>query len=152
MAKKSTNQTTFKYTVVQHSGYGYAGNPLFQKGLESRGLEKSAWVNLVEKEGGLLFDTYADCEEYCIKEMYPQPDEQGLVPEAPGTFSDRLIDGLRIYLPPKTYTARCFGCDWGLTSDLEGVSAAAQMHIQVCNGTVRAFTDKGEELVFKRSR
>lgn len=85
------------WTVVQHSGYGYNKDYQFQRGLESRQLEKQSEATLVRKEGGQLFDDYMAVEDYCMAEMYPE-DCVGFTPQAPGRFSMKAIDGLRIYL------------------------------------------------------
>lgn len=91
-----------RWTVVQHSGYGYSDNPQFQQGLETRecGAKEAAKV---EKVGGILFDSYGDAEDFAMKAMYPDGDDAplslGILPNAQGTFSDQTVDGLRIYVP-----------------------------------------------------
>lgn len=90
------------HTVVQHSGYGYKGDPQFIKGLESRTVDTRATLDRVKKAGGVLFHSYAQAEDYCMEEMYrtAPPGAFTLTPQAPGEFSDRVVDGLRIYVPP----------------------------------------------------
>lgn len=85
------------YTPVQHSGYGYAHKPEFAQGIELRGISKAEAKRVVEA-GGILFSNYQTCDDWCDKEMYRNvPD--GLVPNAPGTFSTKVVNGLRIYVP-----------------------------------------------------
>lgn len=85
--------------VVQHSGYGYAGNPEFQQGLELRDVQTVRDRRMVERCGGRLFSSRREAEEWTELEMYP-PGYEGLVPEAPGTFSATAsVDGLAVYQP-----------------------------------------------------
>lgn len=87
-----------KITIVQHSGFGYGANPQFEAGVETRILHTKKEENLVTKVGGLLFDSYAKAEDFCEEAMYGSGND-GLIPEVKGTFSDKEIDGLRIYIP-----------------------------------------------------
>lgn len=89
------------YTAVQHSGYGYGGDPTFQLGLESRHISTAKERDLVLHQGGVLFGSYAAAERYCMEEMYRNEPEGAfsLVPHAPGEFSTKQIDGLAIYRP-----------------------------------------------------
>lgn len=101
------------YTLVQHSGYGYGHKPGFKQGLESREVKRKGDINRVRKLGGYLFENYAEAEEAAHKLMYP-PDgvgprgerlvEEGfyLYPRFKGTFSDAVVDGLRIAIRPMT--------------------------------------------------
>jgi hypothetical protein len=86
------------WTVVQHSGYGYAEDPQFRKGLETRQITTLTEKKSVIKAGGLLFGNYADAEQYCMEEMYPD-DYGGIIPVAPGIFSAIAIDQLLVYIP-----------------------------------------------------
>lgn len=88
----------FGVTIVQHSGFGYAGKPGFEFGLETRILHTKAELAIVRKADGLVFNNYNEAEDFCEEAMYPS-DNPGLVPTAKGTFSDKEIDGLRIYVP-----------------------------------------------------
>lgn len=93
-----------KWTVVQHSAFGYHGDPLFEKGLETREITGISTINRVQRAGGLVFDDYGTADDFAMEAMYPDGHEEpmtqaGLVPRAQGTFSDRLIDGLAIYIP-----------------------------------------------------
>lgn len=85
------------WTVVQHSGFGYNGDPCFSAGLETRRCLPCDQV-IVTKVGGLLFDSPGAAEDFTEKAMYP-PGAEGLIPAAAGTFSDKTVDQLRIYIP-----------------------------------------------------
>lgn len=89
-----------KYAIVQHSGWGYASDYQFIRGLETRAVETKAQVAKVEAAGGLVFDDYNEAEDFCDLEMYPGT-YMGLIPQAPGSFSSKKIDGLAIYVPRK---------------------------------------------------
>lgn len=93
-----TNLNQEKWAVVQHSGYGYKGNPQFKKAVETRKLQTVGELRLVERCGGAVFDSYLDAEHFAEKANYPD-DYKGIVPDARGTFSKLAIDGLRIYIP-----------------------------------------------------
>lgn len=96
-----TKKIQAKWTVVQHSGYGYGGHPGFAKAIETRQLDNLADQTKVLRAGGLLFNTWQEADAYETK-VNCGGDDKGLpYPEAPGTFSDFEIDGLRIYLPPR---------------------------------------------------
>ena len=91
------------WTVVQHSGYGYGGDPQFERGLEVRelgvhGEPFARELGRVKTAGGLVFDSMADATGFEHRAPYPDGYE-GLIPRAAGSFSDRTIDGLRIYVP-----------------------------------------------------
>ena len=90
------------YTVVQHSGFGYGGDPTFRRGLESQHVGTQAVLKRVRQAGGVLFPNYATAEDYCMEEMYrtAPPGAFTLVPDAPGEFSDKVVEGLHIYVPP----------------------------------------------------
>ena len=87
-----------KYTVVQHSGYGYKQNPQFRLAVESRRCVKNADIRQVMRAGGLLFDTYDEAEAFCKKANYP-PGNNGLIPTVRGQFSQMMVDDLKIYIP-----------------------------------------------------
>jgi hypothetical protein len=90
-----------KYTLVQHSGYGYKGNPQFQQAVEERDVTRRSEIARVEHEGGLLFDNYVEAHDAAFEVNYP-PEVRGLIPEARGKFSKTLIDGLKLYIPERT--------------------------------------------------
>jgi hypothetical protein len=89
-----------KYTVVQHSGYGYASNPEFKYGLEERALTTPSQVKRVESVGGVVLDGYVAASELAEKWNYP-PTVRTLAPDCSslGTFSKKMIDGLAIFIP-----------------------------------------------------
>ena len=86
-----------KYVVVQHSGYEYGGKEEFQQGLETRRITRISDLKKVLAAGGKVFDSYFEAEEYALEEMYKGV--EGLIPNAPGRFSDKTIDDLAIYIP-----------------------------------------------------
>lgn len=87
-----------KYTVVQHSGYGYGDKPAFEKGLQATAVDTVAEQRTVKRAGGLLFDTYTDAETYCDREMYPEG-VTGLHPQVSGSFGEVTVNELRVYIP-----------------------------------------------------
>lgn len=87
-----------KHTIVQHSAYGYGGDPTFARGLETRQLDTKAEIAKVEKAGGLVFDDYCEAEDFAMDAMYP-PEATGFTPMAKGTFATVKIDGLAVYVP-----------------------------------------------------
>lgn len=91
----------FGYTLVQHSGYGYAGKPGFMQALEVRSLQSRAERNRVERVGGVVFETYHEAMEAEEKLNYPHPfsSPMDIYPRFEGGFSIHVIDGLRIALP-----------------------------------------------------
>jgi len=68
-----------KWTVVQHSGFGYGGKPAFEKGLETRMCRTQTEKNRVIKAGGVLFD-YMGAEKFAEKAMYPDTEARVLCP------------------------------------------------------------------------
>lgn len=88
-----------KFTVVQHSAYGYQNDPVFKQGLESRRVSSKEAQRSVESAGGVLFDSHQEAEDFAMKEMYNDPDYPGIIPDARGTFADQGVDGLAIYRP-----------------------------------------------------
>lgn len=106
MAGRIKKLATPMHAIVQHSGYGYAKKFDFKKGLESSQVETQSEVDRVASAKGILFGDYLAAEEYCMKEMYPEGvgpygtgDSIGLIPQAPGSFSEVTMDGLAIYVP-----------------------------------------------------
>lgn len=87
-----------KWTIVQHSGYGYSHKPGFRRAVETRQLHTVGELKRVERNGGVVFDSYLDAETFAEKANFP-PGTRGLYPQARGTFSSQMIDGLRIYKP-----------------------------------------------------
>jgi hypothetical protein len=89
-----------KWTVVQHSGYAYGGKPGFEQGLETYQLMTAAELRRVQAAAGLLFDSWTAADTYGDNAV-----GRGLYPAAPGTFSDKTVNGQRIYLPAPAGTA-----------------------------------------------
>lgn len=87
----------YGYTLVQHSGYGYADKPGFKRGVESRGIDTAKERDLVKRVGGILVDTHSEVD--ALEEQVNFPPGTGIYPNAQGTFSDKKVDGLRIYIP-----------------------------------------------------
>jgi hypothetical protein len=89
-----------KWTIVQHSAAGYGGNLAFALGVEERGIESQADENMILKAGGVVFDDYLDAVKFEEKvNGITDPEHDSLYPNAKGTFSDKLYDGLKIYIP-----------------------------------------------------
>lgn len=92
--------TTGKYTIVQHSGFGYSQNPQFEHAVETRQIQNSAEMIRVNRAHGLIFDSYKEAEDFAEKANYPaDTDPKSIIPNAKGKFSVWLIDGLKIYIP-----------------------------------------------------
>lgn len=85
-----------KYTVVQHSGYGYGNKEEWEHGLETRFVEKKSEIARIERAGGLLFDSYSEAEKFAEEAMWI---DDTMEPKAQGTFSNLKIDDLAIYVP-----------------------------------------------------
>lgn len=95
-----------KWTVVQHSGFGYAQKPGFEKAVEVRNLTTVGEMRKVEKAGGVVFDNYREADDFCDSENFPEGvPGVPLYPSVRGTFSFTEIDGLRIYVPRKADNA-----------------------------------------------
>lgn len=88
-----------KYTLVQHSGFGYGEKPGFEHAVEEHSVTDRE-AEKVRKLGGVIFDSYEQAYDAAEHENYP-PEVDGVIPQAPGTFSKVLIDGLAVYLPPR---------------------------------------------------
>jgi len=91
------------WTIVQHSAYGNGGKPGFVQATETRIVLTPRERRLVEESGGLLFESYVEAEEFSEQANYPQGHE-GLYSQRRGKFSQRDIDGPRIYLPVRQAT------------------------------------------------
>jgi len=95
MGKKTQES---KYTLVQHSGYGYGGDSGFSLAVEPRSLSTKAELQRVEKAGGLVFDSYSAASDRGYDENY-SPEVNGIYPRAHGRFAAAKVDGLCIYIP-----------------------------------------------------
>jgi hypothetical protein len=109
----TTRKYGAKWTIVQHSGYGYAGKPGFEHAVETRMLATVAEQRRAKKAGGLLFDSWKEAEDFAEGANHPPDHEEialkgellsGLHPAAKGTFSKLLVDGLAIYIPVREVT------------------------------------------------
>lgn len=96
----SAKPQEFGYTLVQHSGFGYAEKPGFEKGLEIRTLNRLSERNLVQRVGGVIYENYHDARDAEEELMYPEG-YGGIYPSFQGAFSDKMIDGLRIAIIQK---------------------------------------------------
>jgi len=87
------------WTLVQHSGFGYAEDPLFMHGLESRNVTTKAQVDRIRQQGGYLFKDYVTAERMA-EALTNNEDEDAdwMIPSAKGEFSSHKIDGLAIYI------------------------------------------------------
>lgn len=90
------------WTVVQHSGYGYAGKEGFARAVETRSVRTLTEKRLVESAGGLLFGTYVEASNFADNANYPE--DAGLYPRVRGSFSEKKVDGLRVYIPVREVT------------------------------------------------
>jgi hypothetical protein len=87
-----------KWTVVQHSGFGYKGNPQFERAVEVRQIHNQGELRLVERVGGMILDSYMEAEAFAERANYT-PSNNSIIPNARGTFSKLMLDDLRIYIP-----------------------------------------------------
>lgn len=94
---KARKEKATKYTLVQHSGYGYGGKLGFRLAVEVRQIEGKE-IERVEKAGGVLFDTFREADEAENRENYP-PGVEGIYPRVRGRFHKTKVDQLAIYLP-----------------------------------------------------
>lgn len=85
-----------KWTLVQHSGFGYAQKPAFRRAVETRMISGKD-IERVKKAGGLVLD-YNDAEDRAELENYPDSNF-GLIPTVEGTFSKVKVDYLAVYVP-----------------------------------------------------
>jgi len=88
------------WTLVQHSGYGYAHHPGFELGVEERAVDNAKDRRAVESVGGVLFASYNAAAAAAASENYPG-DYDGLYPSVRGRFAAKSLDGLAVYVPPE---------------------------------------------------
>lgn len=88
----------YGYTLVQHSAFGYAGKSGFYHAVETRSIDTARDRDLIHRVGGVLMENGYEIDQLEERVNYPEGTE-GLYPKARGTFSDKTIDGLRIYIP-----------------------------------------------------
>ena len=105
----NADRSIMKWTLVQHSAFGYAGNRQFERAVQIETLTKASEVRAVQAAGGLLFDDYGKASEREFAENYPPEFDKDkpcvpprLTPMAQGRFSRRTVANLAIYLPPQT--------------------------------------------------
>jgi|tagenome__1003787_1003787.scaffolds.fasta_scaffold20677639_2 hypothetical protein len=101
--RKATDMANLKnpkWTLVQHSAYGYAEKPGWEKAVETRQITTDAELKRVKSAGGFVFASYNEADDQEYKSNYPKGAGETLTyPEVLGTFSDKELDGLRIYIP-----------------------------------------------------
>jgi len=85
------------YAIVQHSGFGYGGDPTFEQAVEHRKVTANEAAKVL-KAGGMVFVDWLAADEMTERINYPEG-HAGLEPAAIGTFSDLRIDTLRVYIP-----------------------------------------------------
>jgi hypothetical protein len=94
-----------KWTLVQHSGFGYGEKPGWENAVETRQITTEAELGKIINIGGLVFDSYEAADKREYEENYPGGAEipgkefRLTYPEVKGTFSDKELDGLKIYIP-----------------------------------------------------
>ena len=87
------------YAIVQHSGYVFSQNPQFLRGLETA-LVTPKDADKIRAAGGFVGD-YTEAEAKAEEESYPSEAYGGLVPQAEGTFHDKLkVRQLPVYILP----------------------------------------------------
>ena len=96
--------TEEKWTLVQHSAYGYMEKPGWESAVETRRITTDAELKRVESVGGFVLNSYdeADKQEYASNYPEDHPTHTAnelLYPGVNGTFSDKELDGLKIYIP-----------------------------------------------------
>jgi hypothetical protein len=92
--------TEERWTLVQHSAFGYQEKPGWEKAVETRRITTTEELARVQSVGGYVFESYdaADTQEY--KSNYPKGAGETLTyPEVLGTFSHKKLDDLAIYIP-----------------------------------------------------
>jgi hypothetical protein len=89
-----------KWTLVQHSGFGYSYKPAFKRAVETTSVSTEKEQKKVEKVGGVLFETYREAAAQEQQENYP-PEVKGMIPRCRGSFARIKLGGLRVYTPKK---------------------------------------------------
>ena len=87
------------YTAVQHSAFAFKQDKCFEHGLQPVSISSLVEIEKVKKAGGVIFEDYSSCDNYCYTEMYANA--KGLTPQVKGTFARSTIDGMRIYVSSK---------------------------------------------------
>ena len=94
----------FGWTIVQHSAYGYNNDPGFKAALETRSIRSRAERNMIEREGGMVFEDYGYAEDTAERLNYPV-DYNGIYPCYRGRFSTKTVDGLAVAIPNRHVVA-----------------------------------------------
>jgi len=90
------------YALVQHSAFGWNGDPQFEAGLQSAAVT-AAQARKVKAAGGVI-GTYREVEDLAMALMYPD-DVHGLIPGFRGSFATLTIDGLPVAIPVREIVA-----------------------------------------------
>ena len=85
---KTFDKDKVLWTLVQHSGFGYAGRKEMQDFVEARVVMNQKELDKINKVKGFLTDKFEDIEKAEIKYGF----------DIKGDFSKSKIDGLRILL------------------------------------------------------
>lgn len=98
-----------KWTLVQHSAFGYQEKPGWDLAVETHSITTEAELKRVQSVGGFVFDSYSEADDQEMASNYPEGVAQAgtgkdfvlTYPEVQGTFSDKDLDGLKIYIPAR---------------------------------------------------
>jgi hypothetical protein len=122
------------WTIVQHSAFGYGGNPEFEHAIEVRELGQEEpfkrELGRVLLAGGIVFDDYMNAIAFEHSEGYP-PGTEGIIPAAPGRFAEEKIDGLAVYVPDTALHQEWIEigkriCEWAGAHDREQAGRLAR--------------------------
>ena len=105
----NSGRTKTAYILVQHSGYGYAEDPSFQRAVQHQLILGEKKIEEMRESGVPIYDTYSAASSAEEAVNYP-PSVKGLVPRCnPAGFSRKKIDGLRIYTltPEQANASNC---------------------------------------------
>lgn len=97
MRKKPVVQSL--YTLVRHSAFTARRDRDFMNAVELHSITPKE-AERVRAVGGLVFDTYKECDDREYAENYPD-DNAGMIPRAKGKFVHRAGIGA-IYVPVDT--------------------------------------------------
>lgn len=90
-----------RWTLVQHSAFGYQAKPGWDKAVETRQITTTEELARVQSVNGYVFESYDAADDQEMKSNYPKGTTNDPVtyPEVLGTFAHKEIDGLKIYMP-----------------------------------------------------
>lgn len=80
------NRDKVLWTLVQHSGFGYAGRKDMEDFVEARVIMSQKELDKINKANGFITDSFKEIEEAEIKFGF----------DVKGSFAKSKIDGLRI--------------------------------------------------------